>query len=178
MTHGSRALIFLACIACLCSACTDEVNKAFSTKYPVRFFFETAQSPDLYNTMNGMGIFLSIRQSNGKIRIITPEGRYTDFNPSAIGATDYRYGLGGLIVGVTYTGDPVAYDLSCPTCDRQSHRLTVSGDGYATCEKCGTRYDLNNYGTIFSTLEPKPDNLRPLYRYRIIYNGVSINVFN
>ena len=74
--------------------------------------------------------------------------------------------------------EPVAYDLSCPNCDRSSYRLTLPGNGSAKCNHCGITYDLNNNGWILSTTDSTADNLRALYRYKINYNGVAINVFN
>ena len=177
---GCVFALAMGCVFALLTSCQDEATMGYSTKYRVQFFMETPQAPDLHNTMVTPGRYISIRQgTQSRIRLETPEGSVTEIAPSAVAASSFYYGLGGLIVGNTYTGEAVAYDLSCPTCDRQQYRLTITNDGYATCSHCATRYDLNNYGVITETAEEKPANLRGLYRYRIVYTyGTSINVYN
>ena len=87
-------------------------------------------------------------------------GQSHEYALSQIGAREFEYGLGGLIVGTSSTPnmsngfDIVAYDLACPNCDR-----------------------LNNFGWIITASDATKEQ-RGLYRYRIIYNGVSINVNN
>ena len=164
-------------ILLLLVSCEDEINKGYSTKYPVRFYLETVQCNDLHNTMQSTGIYVSIRQLSNKILVETSNGQQTEITQSAI-AKDFRYGLGGLIVGRNYMGEALAFDLSCPTCDRKDYRMTLIDGGYAQCAKCKTKYDLNNYGVIFSTTDPAPQNIRALYRYHIYYDGAIINVSN
>nr|WP_321374025.1 hypothetical protein [uncultured Bacteroides sp.] len=57
-------------------------------------------------------------------------------------------GFGGLIIGNSYYNGYCAYDAACPV---EASRdviveLTNDGLGKAVCPKCGTIYDLNNYG--------------------------------
>ncbi len=171
----------LMCIVCLV-ACKDEVSSTYSTKYPVRFYYEVAGSTELYNAMGNPGQFVTIRSVNGKIRIENSLGSH-DYSLSQIGYSEFEFGLGGLIVGTSSTPnmsngyDIVAYDLACPNCDRQSYRLTVNTDGTALCSHCGNSYDLNNYGWIISVNDDSKE-YRSLYRYRIVYNGMAINVNN
>lgn len=175
-----RSLIAIAVIVALnfMSSCgLDDANSIYSTKYPVRFFFEINRSAELFNTMGNPGMYVTIRQVEGLIRITDVTGKHHDYDPTKLG-TDFLYGLGGLIVGNTVMNEPVAYDLSCPNCDRSSYRLTLPGNGSAKCNHCGITYDLNNNGWILSTTDSTADNLRALYRYKINYNGVAINVFN
>ena len=59
-----------------------------------------------------------------------------------------RLGFGGLIIGNSYYNGYCAYDAACPV---EASRdviveLTNDGLGKAVCPKCGTIYDLNNYG--------------------------------
>ena len=91
---------------------------------------------------------------------------------------DFGFGLGGLILGTNNYGEPMCYDLACPICDRAGTRLTLN-DGYAKCSNCGVTFDMNNYGVIYQT----PENAelispRGLYRYRINFDGTTVNAYN
>ena len=170
-------------LICVISSCKDEVSSTYSTKYHVRFYFEVATSAELFNAMGNPGQFVTIRPINGKVKITNMVGQSHEYALSQIGAKEFEYGLGGLIVGTSASPnmsngfDIVAYDLACPNCDRQSHRLTIKDNGTALCSHCGNSYDLNNYGWIITASNATKEQ-RGLYRYRIIYNGVAINVNN
>ncbi len=176
-----RPALFIL-LSLLFTACSDEATSSFSTKYPVRFYFEVASSTELYNAMGNPGQFVTIRGINGKIHIANTLGG-TDYPLSQIGAREFEYGLGGLIVGTSSTPnipgafEYVAYDLACPRCDQQRYRLTVKDNGTALCNHCGNSYDLNNYGWIITT-NNSSEQQRGLYRYRISYNGMAISVSN
>ena len=166
----------LACLVGFSSCGLDEADNAFSTKYKVAFYFEINRSAELYNTMGNIGMYATVRQVNGLIRISSATGS-NDYDPTKIGI-DFRYGLGGLIVGNTALNGPIAYDLACPNCDRSYHRLKVENNGIAECEHCGMTYDMNNNGWIVSVKDSTASDLRGLYRYRIDYNGVAVHVYN
>ncbi len=161
------------------TSCGDE---QYSTQYQVRFYMEVNQSAELINAIGNPGQFVTIRQKAGKVRIENELGG-NDYNLSYIGANEFLYGLGGLIVGTTnmlnMNGglDIVAYDLACPTCNRAERRLSVK-NGKAKCARCGLSYDLNNNGVIIDAVDSTLVNTRALYRYRVVYNGIAINVFN
>lgn len=163
-------------------SCKDDINSTYSTKYPVRFYFEVATSSELYNAIGNPGQFVSIRAIGGKIRISNSLGS-NDYSLSQIGSREFEYGLGGLIVGTSSTPnmqngfDLMAYDLACPKCDRQTYRLSLHDNGTALCSHCGTSYDLNNYGWVIGVAE-EAQPARALLRYRIAFNGVAINVSN
>ena len=169
-------------LTCCLVSCKEDIISIYSTKYPVRFYFEVASSPELYNAMGNPGQFVTIRKVNGKIRIANTLQSH-DYSPSQIAAREFEYGLGGLIVGTSSSPnmsngfDIVAYDLSCPTCDRQTYRLAVKDNGTALCSHCGNSYDLNNYGWIITAPDATKEQ-RGLYRYRISFNGIAINVNN
>ena len=92
---------------------------------------------------------------------------------------NFGLGLGGLIMGTSYQGEPLCYDLACPICDRSDRRLTLTADGHAKCAKCGVSYDLNNYGVIYQVPEnAQLSTRRGLYRYRINFNGQIVNAYN
>lgn len=176
-----RTIVILTCMVCL-SACKDEISSTYSTKYPVRFYYEVAGSTELYNAMGNPGQFVTVRQVSGKIRVTNSVGSH-DYTLSQVGYSEFEFGLGGLIIGTSSTPnmsggyDLMAYDLACPNCDRQSYRLTVKDNGTALCSHCGNSYDLNNYGWIISVTDNSKE-YRSLYRYRIMYNGVAVNVNN
>lgn len=173
-----RRLVFslVMCVVCFTSCGLDDADNTFSTKYRVAFYFEVNRSAELYNTMGNIGVYATIRQVNGLIQVSSSAGT-NDYDPTRIG-TDFRYGLGGLIVGNTALNGPVAYDLACPNCDRSYYRLKVENTGRAICEHCGTSYDMNNNGWILAVNDSAADGLRGLYRYRIDYNGAVLHVYN
>lgn len=178
MVCGLALMIWLTGLV----SCSDEASSTYSTKYPVRFYFEVASSTELYNAMGNPGQFVTIRSVGGKVRIANSLGS-TDYSLSQIGYREFEYGLGGLIVGTSSTPnmqngfDFMAYDLACPECDRQTYRLTVKDNGTALCQHCGNSYDLNNYGWILTVGDESREH-RGLYRYRIAYNGIAISVSN
>lgn len=167
----------------LLMACEDEATSTFSKKYRVRFYFEIQQSSELYNAIGNPGQFVTIRPLNGKVRIENTLGG-NDYALSQIGSRDFEYGLGGLIVGTSSTPNMqnnfeiVAYDLACPNCDRQSYRLKLKDDGSASCGHCGMTYDLNNFGWILNAAVNQDKELRGLYRYRVVFNGMAVNITN
>ncbi len=164
------------------TSCEDEVSSQYSTQYQVRFYMNVNESAELIGAIGNPGQFVTIRQRADKIRIENELGG-NDYNLSYIGSNEFLYGLGGLIVG---TGnipnmdgvfEVIAYDLACPTCNRAERRLSVSS-GVAKCDKCGLSYDLNNNGVVMASESSDLTNVRGLYKYRVVYDGVAINVFN
>lgn len=181
---SSTSLNFLFSLILLLavSSCKkDEATSEFSNKYPVFISLNTLSYAELGSALS-QGTFVTIRPkttdkgtqifiSNG-----VSEQAYT------LPADDYRsfrFGLGGLIVGTNYMGDPLAFDLSCPNCDRAEYRLTVSTNGMATCGHCHIVYNLNNYGFIenteHNTIHNEP---RGLYRYHADINPAVVHVYN
>ncbi len=163
-------------------SCEDEISSQYSTKYRVRFYMEVIGAAELINTIGNPGEYVTIRQRAGKVRIENEQGG-NEYTLSYIGANEFEYGLGGLIVGTSSVPnmsdgfDILAYDLACPSCDRNDRRLTVK-NGEAHCGKCGLTYDLNYFGVVKSATDSTLTNVRGLYRYRIVYDGRAINVFN
>lgn len=165
------------------TSCSDGYG-TYSTKYPVLFSMSINYSSQLFNTMAGMGQFVTIRKTvenvNGNMQsVITVSGPTgTDYCAIDRISEDFLYGLGGLIVGNNIYGEPMAYDLACPNCDRASRRLSIDDTGMAKCGHCGLVYDLNNYGAISTASSSAGGDLRGLYRYRISYNGTVVTVSN
>lgn len=172
---------FLLFIPFLTSCTDDEVSKMYSTKHPVNCTFYVPTYTQLFNAMGSYGEFVSIRRraSNGvpvvEMSSKIGTGQYAEDRVMQY----YLYGLGGLIAGTNYYGENLAFDLACPNCDRADRRLSIGDAGLVKCGKCGITYDLNNYGVISSMpqncIHPSP---RGLYRYRIMYDGTNIRIFN
>ncbi len=183
MLKKSLLLSFTLCLFTLFfTSCEDEVSSQYSKKYRVRFYMEVNGAAELISTIGNPGQYVTIRQRAGKVRIEN-ELSGNDYMLSYIGANEFEYGLGGLIVGTSSVPnmsdgfDILAYDLACPSCDRNDRRLIVKG-GEANCIKCGLTYDLNYFGVVKSATDSTLTNVRGLYRYRIVYDGRAINVFN
>ena len=186
MKKVSSIFLTVACIAAatIMGACEDGF-KEFSNKYPVAFNNQVTASQQLAITMGNPGQYCTIqrRNINGVTKILMTSFKNSDSYVINETQKFFNYGLGGLIVGTNFEETNVAYDLACPNCDRSSKLLTVTSDGYATCKHCKLVYDMNRYGVISSadTTSQKVNtdtSLRGLYRYRIGYNGVIVNVFN
>lgn len=163
-------LLLLILIGAACSRSYE----VFSNKYPVTFSCDISKSP--FNKVQTTGYFLSVRAAPTKdgYKVREPDGREQTIPYSEVHSRVFSFGLAGLIIGKPYFGDEeyYAYDLGCPKCDVPSVRLTVRGDGTATCAKCNTTYDLNNGGM------PKVGDSRPLYRYRTSLNGSMLMLHN
>lgn len=175
-----RLAPLLLSLLLLCG-CSDDATSTFSNREHVYCYFDALQYTELFNVMGNYGQFASIRKHvvNGVTKItMTSASSSTDYTADAL-SNNFGYGLGGLIVGTNNYGEALCYDLACPICDRADRRLTLSNDGYAHCGKCGTTYDLNNYGVIYHMDEDNPPaTKRGLYRYRINYNGQIVNAYN
>lgn len=180
MNRIIRISAFIMLFGILLASCEDEASSSYSNKNYVYCFFNTLQYTQLHNAMGNPGQFVSVRKrtSNGKTVIEMSNSIGTEqYTVDAI-STHFSYGLGGIIVGTNYYGENLAYDLSCPNCDRADHRLTLRDDGTAKCAKCGIVYDLNNLGIISAVEGEGYQNPRGLYRYRITYDGTNVSVYN
>ncbi len=172
------AIAFLSFVSVL-SSC-DEMTQVYSNRELVRCNFLVSSYTELFGVMGNYGQFASIRKKgNGKLEMrLAATGQVTEYTPDKI-QSYFFYGLGGLIVGTNYNGDILCYDLSCPYCDATAYRLTMTDNGFAKCSHCGVTYDLNNYGVINAIDSTKTySKLRGLYRYRIVFDGTNVNMFN
>lgn len=175
----SLLLVFILHISLLTlTSCNSD--KIYSRANMVRCYFVVNQYTQLFNVMGGYGEYATIRslKSQGKVRMESGIGA-TEYNLTA-DMRGYEFGLGGLIVGANYNGEYLAYDLACPNCNRADYRMSIDvSTGIAKCPKCKMAYDLNNYGVISasstSTVHVEP---RGLFRYRIVYDGTTLAVFN
>ncbi len=175
-----KLIVPLLCLVCL-SACSDDSTSTYSKREYVYCYFSVLQYTELFHVMGNPGQFASIRKhvTNGVTKVtMSSTGTTTDYTLDAL-SKNFGFGLGGLIMGTNYHGEPLCYDLACPICDRADRRLSITTDGYAKCGKCGVTYDLNNNGVIYE----KPEdadliNPRGLYRYRIRFDGTTVNAYN
>ena len=174
-------LFTLCLLLSLCGCSEDEVTSTYSKKYYVYCYFYVPTYTQLFNAMGSYGEFVTIRQrTSGGSSVVEMTSNIGSGQYSIDQTMQYfSYGLCGLIVGVNYYGENMAFDLGCPNCDRVDRRLSIGDAGIAKCSKCGISYDLNNYGAISSVSETTPyDSPRGLYRYRIMYDGTNVSVYN
>jgi len=163
------------------SCSDDDSTSTYSRREYVYCYFSVLQYAELFNVMGNPGQYASIRKHvvGGVTKItITCTGSSTDYTLDAL-SKEFGFGLGGLIVGTNHYGETLCYDLSCPICDRADRRLTLTDNGYARCAKCGVTFDMNNYGVIYeSPSDADLINPRGLYRYRIRFDGTTLNAYN
>ncbi len=175
------ALLIAAITAPVLNGCSDdEVSKKYSTQYRVFCYFTVVQYAEMFNTMGNYGQFMTIRKrvDDGATRLEMSTMNSTNTYSDALLAS-YQFGLGGLIIGTTYYGEPRAYDLACPTCDRANKRLSLRDNATASCSNCHIVYNLSDDGAIVSApSEVTSGTPRPLYRYRITYDGNNVNIHN
>ena len=142
-------------------SCADDVQNVYS-KYRAAFTYNkvTTTAP-LYKALTGAGIFCSIYCQGGKIYFNTPyESKYetlTDINmymkPIA---------FNGFIVGLSNLEESI------------SPSLTLQENGFAYCNRCKRKYDLNNLGVI-----SEGEKGLKLIRYHIMYDGADhLRIYN
>ena len=169
-----RSILTLILIALTLTSC--ETESPYSG-YAVYFTCDAAFAP--YNQMNNLGEFITIRRRQGS----TPSYELTDALGNkhihqlteAEARQQFYYGLGGLIIGRPITdsnGSIYAFDLACPNCDTQRHRLNIDHLWRATCPNCATVFDLNLGGI------PIEGKSRVLWRYRVFSTGSIVTVHN
>lgn len=172
------SIAFLSFISVFCSC--EEMTKVYSNRDLVRCNFIVASYNELFSVMGNYGQFATIRKTGtGKLEMkLAATGKYTEYTPDKI-QSYFCYGLGGLIVGTNYNGEVLCYDLSCPYCDASNTRLSLTDNGMAKCSKCHVVYDMNNLGIISSIDSTRSyGTLRGLYRYRIVFDGTNVSMFN
>lgn len=157
-------------------ACSDDVTSTYSTKYRVMCGFQVVSYAELTHVVGNFGQFASIRKSGDEI-IMSAASSTTHYPLDAL-SKDFRFGLGGIIVGTDRSGNYRAYDLACPNCDRAERRLTLRDDGTAKCARCGIVYDMNNDGVINNAGSGMYNRPRGLYRYPVTYDGMRLNIVN
>lgn len=179
-----RLFTLLVCLTTALAACEDSYSE-YSKKYVVRFNYMVQTSQQLAVTLGNYGCFCTIRKKvvNGVTKILMTSIKNSDAYTITESQKYFEYGLGGLIVGTSYEGEHVAYDLACPNCDRNNYLLSVADNGYATCNHCGLTYNLNAHGIIAYKSDSEKGNatksdMRGLYRYRIQFNGTIVSVYN
>lgn len=178
----SRNCLFSLILLLAVSSCKkDEATSVYSTKYPVFVSLNTLSYAELGSALSqGTFVTLRPRTTDKGTKVEISNGVSTQaYTLPADDYRSFRFGLGGIIVGTNYMGEPLAFDLACPNCDRTDYRLTVSTSGTATCGHCHIVYNLNNYGFIdnteHNTIHSEP---RGLYRYRADITTAVVHVFN
>lgn len=73
-------------------------------------------------------------------------------------------GFGGVLLASNFSGEPRAYDLSCPVECRRDVRVEIDGE-VALCHTCGSTYDVFNSGAPISG--PAAQHHYGLTRYNV-----------
>lgn len=116
---------------------------------------------------------------------VTAPGMYREFNIAERKPANYPYvassrtGFGGvLLVCDIFSGEPMAYDMSCPVERRGDVRIHIDESSFdAVCSKCGSRYDV--MGGWGSPLSGKAVAQKVgLTRYSVIKIGAGYNIVN
>lgn len=179
--HILALLVLLSSFFLVTSCSKDEATQTYSRKHFVNCFFYVPTYIELFNTMGSFGEFVTVRKrtSNG-MPVLEMTNRAGTSQYQMDKTMEYfGFGLGGLIVGVNYYGEQMAFDLACPNCDRADRRLTMGEAGLVKCTKCGISYDLNNYGVISAATNTSMyTSPRGLYRYRVMYDGTNVRIYN
>lgn len=168
-------LFILLAVAALFMGCSEESPYS---GYHANFIFDGTIHP--YNQARSSGQFICVRRGAniGQFRLTDARGNTTVEQIPEIYMQQgvFHYGLGGLIIGTPSAygeGALMVYDWACPNCELEKYRVSIDYVmGYATCSKCGVKFDLNSGGIA---IEGKSD---PLMRYRVIDNGSMVIVQN
>ena len=166
-------VMFLATV--MFAGCSDE--NPYSG-YHAHFVFDGTIHP--YNQARSFGEYICVRRGTniGEIRVTDAMGNTTIERVPEIYLQQgvFHYGLGGLIIGTPSAygeGGLIVYDWACPNCELEKYRLNIDYVmDYASCSKCGVKFDLNSGGIA---IEGKSS---PMMRYRIIDNGSTVIVQN
>lgn len=167
--------VMFATAALLFAGCSEE--NPYSG-YHAHFVFDGTISP--YNQARTPGEYICVRRGAniGEYRLTDAMGNTTVERVPEIYLQQgvFHYGLGGLIIGTPSAygeGALIVYDWACPNCELEKYRLNIDYVmDYATCPKCGVKFDLNSGGIA---IEGKSS---PLMRYRVIDNGSTVIVQN
>ncbi|MBR2637636.1 MAG: hypothetical protein IKD40_02185 [Bacteroidaceae bacterium] len=168
-----KKIILLLLAILVLSGC--ETDSPYSG-YAVYFTCDTGYYP--FNHATSLGQFITVRRKQGG----TPSYEVTD----AVGnkhihqltemeaRQQFQYGLGGLIIGTPSLegGTLWAFDLACPNCDSQRHRLELDDIGRAQCPNCNALFDLNSGGI------PIEGKSRVMWRYRVFTAGTMVTIQN
>ena len=156
--------IYIMCIAVAFVSCT-EINDNQLPISPVRINLSTAGYWQTYG--------------------VASPGTYRMFVKSERIPANYPYnaniytGFGGvLLVSDLYSGEPMAFDLSCPVERRANVRVTIEDESYdAVCASCGSHFNvMGGWGAPISgkALTEKVG----MTRYNVIKTGSGYNVEN
>lgn len=159
-----QCYIYIMCIAVAIASCT-EINDNQLPASLVKINLSTAGYWQTYG--------------------VASPGIYRMFVKSERIPANYPYnaniytGFGGvLLVSDIYTGEPMAFDLSCPVERRANVRVTIEEESYdAVCASCGSHYNvMGGWGAPISgkALTEKVG----LTRYNVVKTGSGYNVVN
>ncbi len=131
MRFPKHILVVAAAAFALTAVSCHKVDDERIPYAPVYIPFTTSGDWDTFGVSGAM-LTNSFIKSQG-----IPEGYfYTDLAQT---------GFGGVLLVSNFSGEPRAYDLSCPVECRRDIIITVDGE-VAVCHTCGSTYDIFNAG--------------------------------
>ena len=174
------------------TSCNDDLVSNKYCNLPARFTFSPVSSiSQLNSACNNMGEWCTIttftKEIDGNTWVYASFANPQGSTPWPLSKLDnykgYDMGQSGFIVGlpnIPEMGESVSvvtcYDLACRNCyDNFSvtKRMTLQESGYAQCPSCNRIYNLNNTGIVSSG-----DAGKPLFRYRVYFNGNTLSINN
>ena len=180
-----KRLLF-ACLCALLMGCG--ADSSISREYECYFVFDTSLHPQpcqLTAILGNSGHFCKIESSfEGGVRHLKTTRNYDNATEDIMlrseqeSKTACELGANNcIIVGVSSFNGLVAYDGQCANCLKElggtNYPLTWQNNGMQLhCAKCNRTYDVNN-GTIASGTSG-----RELLRYRAVFDGVILRVYN
>ena len=180
-----KRLLFV-CLCALLMGCG--ADSSISREYECYFVFDTSLHPlpcQLTGVLGNPGHFAKVQSSMVQgVRHLKTTRNYDNATEDIMlrseqeSKTACELGANNcIIVGVSSFNGLVAYDGQCANCLKElggtNYPLTWQNNGMQLhCAKCNRTYDANN-GTIASGTSG-----RELLRYRAVFDGVILRVFN
>ncbi|MCH5181271.1 MAG: hypothetical protein J1F06_01445 [Prevotellaceae bacterium] len=183
---ASRSLLPLLLACCSLAACTDDAESPYAKGIKAFLRIDDLTGAQLLRAaLQSPGTFCTITTNNARHTVTAYNGQTNQLNITAV---EQSYGrtesICGFIAGTPSVPDMngtwynIAFDLACRNCyenDELYLRIALAFDSPVTvrCRRCSRIYDLENLGIVISG-----EAGRPLFRYRIFYDGVRLVIQN
>ena len=173
-----KIVLSLALLSLFGGCSSDDVYTNYS-RYKANFSYGSViTATPLKDALNSPGIFCTITLGVSTLDFRSLTLSYSD--PITASTMYYQkiICISGFIVGKSNDYEMgadelnlVCYDLACSNChhnDAINRNLELREFGFAYCQRCKRKYNLNSHGLIV-----EGDAGRPLERYHISYDGAN-----
>lgn len=174
-------ILLLLCVLHI-SACSEDTNLEYAQAPAFLRVQPVSTVQPLNAALNSPGVFCKVTFSTKFYHFENNHGQSAQINRTALDAYGKPKCLNGFIIGTPNVPDlsgvmaPVAFDLACPTCYAEAliqRSLEMNEQGETYCSRCGTTYDLNNFGY------PKDGpGTSTMLRYHVQYGNDAMIVSN